>query len=28
LDDPVPPNVIEEIQDLGHIYNVRLAHLG
>ena len=28
LDDPVPPEVIAEIQDLGHIYNVRLAHLG
>ena len=28
LDDPVPPDVIAEIQDLGHIYNVRLAHLG
>jgi D-3-phosphoglycerate dehydrogenase len=28
LDDPVPSAVIEEIQGLGHISNVRLAHLG
>jgi D-3-phosphoglycerate dehydrogenase len=28
LDDPVPPEVIEEIQNLGGIFNVRLAHLG
>lgn len=28
LDDPVPSAVMEEIQGLGHIYNVRLAHLG
>jgi len=28
LDDPVPPEVITEIQNLGHIHNVRLAHLG
>ena len=28
LDDPVPAEVIEEIQNLGHIFNVRLAHLG
>ncbi len=28
LDDPVPPEVMSEIRDLGHIYNVRLAHLG
>ncbi|MDA0264545.1 MAG: phosphoglycerate dehydrogenase [Chloroflexi bacterium] len=28
LDDNVPPDVMEEIRDLGHIYNVRLAHLG
>ena len=28
LDDPVPSAVMEEIQALGHIHNVRLAHLG
>ena len=28
LDDPVPPDVMAEIQELGHIHNVRLAHLG
>lgn len=28
LDDPVPPEVMAEFQNLGHIDNVRLAHLG
>jgi D-3-phosphoglycerate dehydrogenase len=28
LDDPVPPDVMEEIKALGHIFNVRLAYLG
>ena len=28
LDDPVPPDVMQEIKNLGHIYNARLAHLG
>jgi len=28
LDDPVPSAVMEEIQGLGHIFNVRVAHLG
>ena len=28
LDDPVPSDVMAEIQGLGHIFNVRLAHLG
>ena len=27
VDDPVPPGVLAEIQDLSHIYNVRLANL-
>ena len=28
LDDPIPPEVMEEIQNLDQIDNVRLAHLG
>ncbi|MCH9017391.1 MAG: phosphoglycerate dehydrogenase [Chloroflexi bacterium] len=28
LDDPMPPEVMEEIQALDQIYNVKLAHLG
>ena len=28
LDDPMPPEVIEEIQNLDQIDNVKLAHLG
>jgi D-3-phosphoglycerate dehydrogenase len=27
VDDPVPPHVLAEIQDLSHIYKVRLANL-
>ena len=28
LDDPVPPDVMDEIKNLKQINNVRLAHLG